>query len=154
LKPEVVTRESAPKVKEEGKSAAILCPFCEIPHPIEIGKDSACGTTLIVRAVQTKYPTRTVNKHKLICVKCHKGGGEMIRFNNGFVHVHECAPNTKLMAAPPAFSAWAERVYQMPAWMRSRLEKLYGYAKQVKEIDPEGKETGKILGYFFYRGTT
>ena len=154
-KPETVTRESAPRVVEDKKlGAKILCPFCEIPHPIEVGKDSACGTTLVIRAVQTQYPTRTVNKHKLICVKCHKGGGEMIRFNNGFVHLHDCSPNTKLMAAPPEFSPWAAAVYQMPKLVREPLEKIYGYAKQVKEIDPQGAETGKVLGYFFFRGTT
>jgi len=128
-----------------------MCPFCEIPHPLELGQDAACGTVLKISAVQTTYPARTVKKHNLVCVKCHKGGGEMVQFNRGFVHVHDCSPNTKLMAAPPKFSPLARVVYFMTPAVRKVMEKRYGLAKQVAEVDEKGKETGKVLGYFFYK---
>lgn len=151
-KPEVKVREATPRVKEDVNAPALLCPFCEIPHPISIGQDAICGTTLRVTAVQTIYPARTVHKHSLLCIKCGKGDGEMIRFNQGYIHLKECAPNTKLMAEVPPFSKYAEWVYQLPPALRKPIEKRWGYAKQVKELDPHGADTGKVLGYFFFKG--
>jgi hypothetical protein len=66
----------------------------------------------------------------------------------------DCKPETKLMPQAPAhFSRWAKMVYGLPAWMRTRIEKTTGAAKRIDEIDPQGKETGKTLGFIFYRGT-
>jgi hypothetical protein len=31
------------------------------------------------------------------------------------------------------------------------VERRTGYAKPVTEVDPDGKDTGKTLGYFFYK---
>jgi hypothetical protein len=154
-KPEVKIREGIPKVEQQkGKPVKVLCPFCEIPHPIELGKVAACGTILQVKAVQTVYPVRTVHKHKLICIKCKQSGGEMVKFNQGYMHTHECTPNTKIMANPPEFSRLARAVYFMSPQLRKVIEKKYGLVKQVQEIDEHGKETGKVLGYFFFRGAT
>jgi len=150
-KPEVTVRESEPKTEVRGKDMVVLCPFCMPPHPIAVGKESACGTALLVKAVQVIYPKRTVNKRGLTCLKCHQGGGEMVKFNLGFVHLHECTPGTRLMAEAPEFSKWAQMVYGMPQWMQKIVEARVGKARLVKEVDPEGKETGVILGYFFYR---
>ena len=50
-RPEVRVRELPPKFDQNGKDAVILCPFCGIPHPISIGKDSPCGTNLRLTAV-------------------------------------------------------------------------------------------------------
>ena len=150
-KPAVKTRESEPRVNEIKGEVTLLCPFCEPPHPIAVGQDSACGTALLVKAVQVIYPTRTVNERGMICVKCKKGGGEMVKFNLGYVHLHECSPGTRLMAEAPKFSRFARTVYGMPAWMRSPIEKRMGRARQVKEVDPQGVDTGNVLGYFFYK---
>jgi hypothetical protein len=154
FKPEVRIREMPPRVQEVGKRAQVMCPFCEIPHPLELGQDSACGTVLKISAVQTVYPIRTVNKHKMTCVKCKKGGGEMIKYNHGYVHLLECAPHTKLMASAPEFSRLARAVYFMTPPVRKVLEKRYGLAKQVVEVDEHGQDTGNVLGYFFYKGLT
>ena len=151
-KPEIKVREAPPRVKEDPKSPALLCPFCEITHPISIGQDSACGTILRVTAVQTILPARTVRQRGIKCFKCGKGEGEMVRFNQGFIHLKDCQPNTKLMAETPAFSSYAEYVFKLPAWLRKPIEKKTGFAKQVKEIDQDGVDTGKILGYFFFKG--
>lgn len=149
-KPEVQVRELPPKVNTLANGFQILCPFCDPPHPIMVGQDSACGTTMKVTAVQTIYPARTTKKHNLVCIKCSKGGGEMVKFNNSFVHAADCAPGTKLITVPPEFSKLAKLIYHLPAWLRKQVEKLTGFAKEVKEVDAEGKETGVILGYFFY----
>jgi len=152
-RPEVSTREALPRVKEEKGGVILQCPFCEIPHPVSIGKDSPCGTTLRVTAVQTIIPKRTVNKRGLKCIKCGQGGGEMVPFNNGFIHLIECMPGVKLMTqAPEHFSRMAKLVYRLPPWARRGIEKRTGVARQIDEIDPEGRETGKTLGYIFHRG--
>ena len=118
-KPELKTREALPRVKNEGKGVLLMCPFCEIPHPVSVGQDSACGTTLRVTAVQTIVPARTVHKRSLQCFKCGKSGGEMVPFNQGFIHLIDCVPGTKVMAEPPArFSRWAQMVSGLPAGMR------------------------------------
>lgn len=153
-RPDLKIREAVPKVKQEDGKALLMCPFCEISHPVAIGQDSPCGTTLRVTAVQTVIPLRTVHKRGLTCVKCGKGNGEMVPFNRGFVHLIDCTPGTKLMAEPPGqFSRWAQMVYKLPEWMRKSIEKRTGAVKRIDEIDPEGKETGNTLGYIFYRGT-
>lgn len=151
LKPEVKVREALPKIKEVGKQVLLQCPFCEIPHPIEFGKPALCGTALKVTAVQSIYPIRTVNQHKLVCLKCNKSGGEMVQFNRGYIHLQECSPNTKLMTAPPTFDRFARVVFFMNPTLRKFFEERLGLAKQVQEIDEQGHETGKVLGYFFYK---
>lgn len=150
-RPPLKIRELPPKVNMLENGAEVLCPFCEIPHPIMVGQDAACGTTMKVTAVQTVYPSRTVNKHGLICLKCGKGGGEMVKFNNGVIHLTDCTPGVKLMAMPPRYSSLASIVYRLPVWARKPVEFRTGLAKQVKEIDAAGKETGRILGYFFFK---
>lgn len=153
-KPELKTREALPKVRKEGNGVILECPFCEIPHPVSVGQDSACGTTLRVTAVQTIIPTRTVNKRKLLCIKCGKSGGEMVPFNQGVVHLIDCMPGTKLMAQPPSnFSKMAKLVYGLSEGIRNVIEKRTGVVKRIDEIDLHGKETGKTLGFIFYRGT-
>ena len=167
-RPEVRVRELPPKFDKDGKDAVILCPFCDIPHPISIGKDSPCGTNLRLTAVQTIFPARTVKKLKLVCMKCHQSdlpgqtGGDMIQFNNAFVHLidlsagsaqADCAPGTKLIAVPPKFSKVAQVVHNLPLPIRRAVERRMGYAKPVTEVDPEGNETGKTLGYFFYKAS-
>ena len=153
-KPELKTREALPKVRKEGNGVVLECPFCDIPHPVSVGQDAACGTTLRVTAVQTIIPTRTVNKRKLTCIKCGKSGGEMVPFNNGVVHLIDCMPGTKLMAQPPSnYSKWAKFIYGLPDGFRKRIERRTGTVKRIDEIDPQGKETGKTLGFIFYRGT-
>lgn len=130
----------------------LLCPFCEIPHPVGVGKVSACGTELRVTAVQTLIPTRTVHKHNLTCFKCGKSGGEMVPFNEGYIHLIDCVPGTKVMAEPPGkFSPAAKFVYGLPVWMRSPIERYAGVVKRIDGIDAKGKETGETLGYIFYR---
>ena len=75
----------------------------------------------------------------------------MIRFNNAYVHLSDCTPGTRLVAVPPKFSKAARIVHRLPWWIRTRVEARTGFAKPVEEVDPEGKETGRTLGYFFYK---
>lgn len=150
-KPEVHVRESPPRVKELPSGVQVLCPFCDIPHPIMVGQDSPCGTTLKVTAVQTLLPARTTKKHGLKCMKCGQTGGEMIPLSGGFVHIADCAPGTRLLASPPPFSRWAQLVHKFPKQLKTIIEKRTGFAKEVKEVTPEGAETGRVLGYFFFK---
>jgi hypothetical protein len=152
-RPETKVREALPRVQETGGEVLLMCPFCQPPHPVAFGKPGACGTTLKVTAVQTVIPIRTVHKHKLICFKCGQGGGEMVPFNQGYLHLVDCVPGTRVLAEPPAnFSRWAGWVYRMPEPLRERVERLTGAAKRIDEIDAQGKETGRTLGFIFHRG--
>lgn len=153
VRPEVSVREAPPKVKEAAGNVMILCPFCEVPHPVAVGKPAACGTELRVTAVQTVIPVRTVRKHKLKCIKCNGEGGEMVPFNQGYIHLIDCAPGTKLLAEPPkSYSPAASLIYRLPAWLRKPIERRTGLARKVEEIDPQGQPTGRTLGYVFHRG--
>lgn len=152
-RPEYKIREAAPRVKENGREVLILCPFCPIPHPVAVGRTAACGTELRVTAVQTIIPARTVHKKKLVCFKCNESGGEMVHFNQGYIHLHDCKPDTPLLADPPkSFSRLARLVYGFPAPIRKMIERQTGLVKRVDEIDPAGTETGRTLGYIFYKG--
>lgn len=152
-KPTVTARELPPKLGEVKGDVRTLCPFCEHPHPIAVGKISRCGTQLRVTAIQTVVPTRTVNKFNLKCIKCGQGGGKMVKFNEGYIHLHECTPNTTLLAEEPVYSDWARFVYGLPDLIRKPIERRTGAARRVDQIDQDGKETGHVAGYFFYRGT-
>lgn len=148
-RPDVRVRKLPPKVSNEKQGVAVKCPFCAIPHPILPGAQSPCGTTLEVLAVQTVY--RSTKHNGITCIKCHQIGGEMVRFNESFVHLVDCMPGTRLLTEIPEFSAFAKFIFKMPTPIRSAFEKRRGKIQYVKEIDSEGKETGKVLGYFFWR---
>jgi hypothetical protein len=86
-------------------------------------------------------------------MKCHEvGKGPMVRSGGGYVHQEDCVPGTTVLTQPPPNSKTAERVYRLkPGWWKKFMEKRYGKARCVKEIDVDGNETGKILSYFFQK---
>lgn len=149
---DVKTRELPPKVVQTKKGVMIQCPYCNPPHAILPGVESQCGTTLRVTAVQKYLNPHATRHNKLICLKCGQGGGEMVRYRNGFVHMQECAPDTKLMTEIPPLSKVARLVYKLPVKLRALIEKRTGEVKELQEIDKEGKPTGLVLGYFFWKG--
>jgi hypothetical protein len=107
-----------------------------------------------VTAVQTIISARTARQEALVCVKCRKmGGGEMVRYMNGYIHVQECAPEVKLLREIPKYSRLAEWVYRLPEKARSVIEKRTGIVQMVHELTPGGEETGAIQGYFFSKVT-
>lgn len=87
----------------------------------------------------------------IVCLKCHESGGEMVQYMNGFVHLTDCNPNTRLLPQIPNFNILAGVVFRMPTGLRAGIEKVFGHAQAVEEIDQEGKKTGKVLGYFFMK---
>jgi len=143
------TREAIPKLKKTKDGVELLCPFCDPPHPILPGVPTVCGATLRVTAVQQIIISRVTKHEKLICMKCHQGGGEMVKFMNGFVHLVECAPDVNLIADPPKNSKVAKRIYGFPKRLRAIIEKFTGVVNIVKVVDPLGNETGEIQSYFF-----
>ncbi len=153
FKPQVITRELPPKVRQTKDGYQLMCPFCIPPHPIVPGQQASCGTEVKVSAVQTVIPARTANDKGLRCMKCHEvGKGPMVRSGDGFVHQADCAPGTTVLTNPPPNSRFARRVYNMKdGWLKRWMEKRNGKAQCVKEIDPQGNETGKILSYFFLK---
>lgn len=151
FRPSTTTRELPPKLIQTKEGVQVYCPFCTPPHPIVPGQESTCGTTMKVTAVQTVIPARTVRDRDLKCIKCHKSGGEMVKYMNGFIHLEDCMPGTRLLSQPPKFSKLAEYVFKLPEKVRARVEKSLGKVQRVDEIDADGKETGKTLGYFFLK---
>lgn len=152
-RPPYTERVATPKVqKDPAGNAILLCPFCNPSHPLEAGSASACGTILQVRAVQIVYEAK-FNKN-MVCVKCQKGGGKLVHFNNAFVHSHDCMPGVATFVDAPKFSKMAEIVFNLPQWIKPTFEKYLGEAKPVEEVTETGARTGKTLGHFFWRKAT
>jgi len=149
---EVKTRELPPKVVKTKKGILINCPYCMPTHVILPGVESSCGTTLRVTAVQTYLTSHGTKQAKIHCLKCSQTGGEMVRYRNGFVHIDECSPGTKLLTEIPPLSRVARIIFKFPDKLRTFVEKHTGAVKELQEIDQEGKPTGKILGHFFWKG--
>lgn len=149
----VKMREKYPLTRKDKQGhIEMLCPFCVTPHVISPRMPSPCGTTIQVKAVQKLITARTAKNEGVKCMKCHDDkGGDMAMCRNGFVHIHDCAPGVVVLPAEPKYSKWAERVFKLPEALRKRIEKRFGEVKEISEIDQDGKETGKILGYFFYK---
>lgn len=148
-KSETHFREAMPTPRVTEQGTQILCPFCVPTHPLMPTEPSACGTVLKVTAVQMIYPKRTVVRKKMICLKCHEGGGEMVIYMNGFVHLPDCKPETRLLPNLPEFNKTARLVFKLPERLRTAVEKYTGKVQYVGEITKDGEKTGQILGYFF-----
>lgn len=149
---EIKTRELPPKVEATKKGVVVSCPFCTPPHAIIPGVVSPCGTTLRVTAVQEVMSAHGTRHNDIKCLKCGQTGKEMVRYRSGFVCLAECKPGTKLMTEIPPLSKVAKLVYRLPVKLRSFVEKSTGAAKELQEIDIEGKPTGGVVGYFFWKG--
>lgn len=151
IRPRVTTRIEAPIAKMEKKEAVLYCPFCKPTHKIVPGLEHPCGTRLEVRAVQEVYKARYDKTLK--CAKCGRGDGEMVRFQAGFIHTHDCTPGVAALTEPPKFSMAAKVIYNLK-WPRvkSEIEKRTGRAMKVDEVTPEGARTGNVLGYTFLKG--
>lgn len=153
LRNPVTTREANPGIQTDKDGTKLLtCPFCDPPHVLYPDKPSLCGTYIQVKAVQVIIPARTSKKNSITCLKCHKSGGEMVRYMGGFIHREDCVPDTKFLTEPPKFNKFAKVVFNLPDAVRKIVEKNTGEAKQVREMDPQGIPTDKVLGYLFYKG--
>lgn len=150
-RPKVTNRIESPKItKDETGAAVLLCPFCNPPHTLRTDGISGCGTIIQVRAVQAVYRS---NLHKdMVCVKCQKSGGDMVQFNDAFVHIADCMPGVTTITEEVQYSKFAKFVFGLrPGKLKKYLETRYGEVKSVAEVTPNGERTGKILGYFFYK---
>lgn len=146
------TREALPGINRTKDGTVLTCPFCTPSHPIVPNEPNACGTVLRVTAVQTIIPARVTRMQKLTCLKCHQAGGEMVQYMNGYIHLTDCTPGTKLLRVPPRYNRMAAVVSKLPAWARGGVEKYTGRAEAIREINLQGEETGKVLGYIFMKG--
>lgn len=150
MKPPVITREEKPILNPTKNGIQLLCPFCNPPHALNAGEESECGTSIRVVASQTIYNSHG-HKEKIRCLKCGGGDGQFVRYQNAFIHLHDCMPGTKVLAVMPEFSPFAKVVYGMPKNVKAIFEKRLGRASALDEIDKAGQKTGKILGYFFWK---
>lgn len=146
----VQTRSALPKVQKDEHGANILmCPFCAEPHPISPFAPAPCGTRVVVTAEQVVY--RAAYNKKMVCAKCHKGGGNMVLWHNAFLHTPDCDPTIRTPINPPEFSKLAGWIYKRKGFIRDTLEKVYGKVMAVEEVTPDGTLTGTILGYYFQK---
>lgn len=144
------TREMMPLAKKTKSGMVLMCPFCTPTHVISPGTPSQCGSELRVTVVQQIISARTARNGGFVCVKCREtGGGEMVRYMNGFVHVKECAPDVRLLRETPKYSKLAALVYKLPEKVRSMVECYTGMVQMVHELTPDGAENGVVQGYFF-----
>lgn len=148
-KPPYSLRHETPNMKVENGKAVILCPFCNPSHELSLREPAACGTILEVRASQLVH-NAFMNK-EMVCIKCKKGVGKMVQYNDAFVHVPDCNPDILLFSDPTKFSRMAKLVFHAPAWLRVRLEKRFGQARVVDQVTPGGVSTGKVSGYYFHK---
>jgi hypothetical protein len=154
LKPHTDTyfRESAVAARQSGKGNEILCPFCIPTHPMKADTPSPCGSLLKVTAVQPVFKKPAVMRRELKCVKCGKGGGEMIMYMNGFVHLPDCTPEKRLLPSIPPSDRRARFVYRLKEGkLKEWLEKQWGKVQVVWDITDGGEKKG-ILSYFFLKG--
>lgn len=144
-------RVGAPKMmKDKNGAVVLLCPFCVPPHPLQPNIPSLCGTTLQVVAEQVIF--RAKFDKRFVCAKCLQGGGEMVQYQNGHIHINDCAPGVMTMTHPPEYSRFAKFVYGLKSErLKSLIEKNMGKVVPVEEITAEGVKTGDVLGYFFYK---
>jgi hypothetical protein len=77
----------------------------------------------------------------------------MIQYMNGFVHLEECNPKTRLLPDLPKFDRMAGIVIKMPEGIRKHVEKVTGLSQAVQEIDGSGNLTGRVLGHFFLKNS-
>lgn len=145
------TRTATPIPFPTKNGVELRCPFCDDHHALLPNVESPCGTNIRVDAVQEVFPPSLVRKEKLICVKCHKEGGEMVRFRNTFVHTEDCSPEKKLLQDLPSSSHWARLVFSLPTRVKTFVEKYTGPTHQVLEIDEKGEKTGKVLAWIFLK---
>jgi len=136
--------------KDKNGNVTLMCPFCKPSHPIGSENNSSCGTMVQVRAIQTVFKAKF--DKRLICVKCGQGGGEVVTFQNGFVHTHNCNPDAVTLEKLPEFSKLAKFIYERGDTTKKVMEFIFGEVVIVEEVDLSGKKTGVILGHFFKRG--
>lgn len=148
----IKTRRSTPGVMNTKDGAQLSCPFCNPTHVLVPGTPGHCGTILEITAVQQVISSRIVRNEGLVCARCRQGDGEMVKYMNGYIHLANCAPGTRLLSELPEFSKSAEFVFRLPGKVRSFVERITGVVQYVKEIDTQGQETGRIVGYFFLKG--
>lgn len=150
-KPGIRTREMLPlATRTKDGHIILMCPFCVPSHALTPESPSPCGTKLHVTAVQKVISARTARQEGLVCVKCReKGGGEMVKYLNGYIHLKDCAPGVRLLTEVPKYSRTAKFVFKLPEKLRGVVEKHTGVVQMVHELTPEGQETGQIQGYFF-----
>lgn len=151
FKPPYRQRTAVPKLtKDEHGANILLCPFCADPHPIMPFVPSPCGTTVTFYAEQTIY--RAKADKRFVCAKCGQGGGEMVKWNNAFIHTPDCKPEIKTLTEPPKYSEFAKIVYTMPdGFIKNNIQKVLGKAQIVEEVTTDGQLTGTVLGYFFHK---
>jgi len=95
---------------------------------------------------------RIARQNNVVCMKCGKNtGGTLVQCMNGFMHSFDCAPGITILSEPPKYDKKAEYVFKLPAKIRKMVEKRTGEAKMIEEVDPNGKNTGKVLGYIFHK---
>lgn len=153
-KPAIQTRESPPIPFPTKVGIELHCPFCDDHHQLLPNVESPCGTRIVVTAVQEVVSARLSKDQGLTCLKCHKGGGEMVHYRNGYVHRENCSPQVKFLQDVPRFSPFARLVFGLHPRVRGLVERMTGRADQVLEIDEKGEKTGKTLGYFFWKEKT
>lgn len=150
-RPILKTREKPPIPMPTKNGIELRCPFCSDHHQLLPNVESPCGTRIEVTAVQEVISAKLVRKENLICIKCTKPGGEMVRYRNSFIHAEECNPEVKFLQEEPKYSLLAKLVFGLPESIRKRVEKVTGRADQVLDMDNQGVRTGKVLGYFFWK---
>lgn len=150
-KPPFTKRTGIPKiVKDKNGAAILLCPFCNPSHPLLPNQVAKCGTSLSLTAEQVIVHAKF--DKKFTCVKCGKGGGDMVQYQNGFIHVKDCSPEVMTMTEAPNYSKLAGWVHGLKnEKLKKFMEGFTGKAVPVQEVDPKGARTGVILGHFFLK---
>lgn len=151
FQPPYRVRSGIPKMlKDKSGKTLLVCPFCPVPHPLYPNVPAKCGTRLILTAEQIVY--RAKADKRFVCVKCGKGGGEMVKYQNAYIHIEDCAPGVMTMTEPPKFSRLAGLVSKVKSERtRKFIEQFTGRAMPVDEVTENGTRTGVVLGHFFFK---
>lgn len=140
---------------EKAKDGNVLmCPFCNPPHQVSPFVPSPCGSLVVVKVVQEVYHAKY--DRTLVCAKCGKGGGDMVKWNEAYIHTGNCMPGVVTFANPPKISKNVEKIAKWVHGLKDGkpkkiIESVFGRAMTIDEVKPDGERTGVVLGHFFYK---
>jgi hypothetical protein len=126
-------RRQAPRIRQDGKTIVIECPFCHPPHPLRVDIPSPCGTILELYAVQQLYQDVT-------CALCGKSGGTLIKVGDQYRHAHDCSPDKRIFTTPPKLSKSAAFFWRLPRFFQLAWGRRF--RKRVIEVSQQGKVVG------------
>ena len=112
-------RSAPPRIEAVKDSVRILCPFCQPPHEILPDRQSPCGTSLELKAVQRTFT-------HVACALCGQSQGTLVKRGERMIHDYDCTPGAKIYTVPPPRSRMAGIVWKLPTFFHRLTMRSFG----------------------------